>query len=368
MYRSVDFHGLFLQLQSRFPGSSLVADLVQIQGAVFVVKAVVSMGGTVLATALSAADSVEVAEDQARLRVLGFLGVVPVSALNLENLAVLSKAPDRDVHLPIQSAIAEPAQIPTLPTTDFPLADGFSVTPASPSKPTVRETSATPDFEAPLTLDELTQLPGIVKGIKPKSGVKQSGVKQSEVKQSEVKQPQAAYTAASLPSDFADLDGNDSEAANLEKIALPDDDVPNSADYSLGYNLDSTDYSELSENDGEYSTPLLPIAEPEAIAPAPSPKPKPSPSKNGRKTIGEAEKAIAPNMSADAMEQADQPDDLSSLIALTDVEMDRIGWTKLEGRDYLKQTYGKATRQKLEVDELLDFLNYLRALPSPYGL
>jgi len=63
-----------------------------------------------------------------------------------------------------------------------------------------------------------------------------------------------------------------------------------------------------------------------------------------------------------------EPDDLSSLIALTDIEMDRIGWTKQEGREYLKRTYKKSTRQRLDVDELMDFLNYLRALPSLNGL
>ncbi len=63
-----------------------------------------------------------------------------------------------------------------------------------------------------------------------------------------------------------------------------------------------------------------------------------------------------------------EPDDLSNLIAMTDIEMDRIGWTKQQGRDYLKETYKKSTRQRLDVNELMDFLNYLRALPSAHGL
>lgn len=63
----------------------------------------------------------------------------------------------------------------------------------------------------------------------------------------------------------------------------------------------------------------------------------------------------------------DEPDDLSNLIALTDIEMDRVGWTKQQGREYLKSTYGKSTRQRLDIDELMDFLNYLRALPSLNG-
>jgi hypothetical protein len=56
--------------------------------------------------------------------------------------------------------------------------------------------------------------------------------------------------------------------------------------------------------------------------------------------------------------------DLSEVIAQIDVEMKRTGWTKRQGRDYLKQTYGKATRPELDTDELYDFLNYLRGQPA----
>lgn len=57
--------------------------------------------------------------------------------------------------------------------------------------------------------------------------------------------------------------------------------------------------------------------------------------------------------------------DLSDIIAQIDVEMSRLGWTKRQGRDYLKRTYGKATRSELEVSELYNFLHYLEAQPMP---
>jgi hypothetical protein len=63
-----------------------------------------------------------------------------------------------------------------------------------------------------------------------------------------------------------------------------------------------------------------------------------------------------------------EPEDLSLLIALIGDEVKRVGWTKKQGSDYLKSAYGKATRQELDGEELMDFLNYLRALPSPNGL
>jgi formylglycine-generating enzyme required for sulfatase activity len=59
------------------------------------------------------------------------------------------------------------------------------------------------------------------------------------------------------------------------------------------------------------------------------------------------------------------PIDFSDLIARTNVEMKRLGWTNQQGRDYLLETYGKRSRQVLTDAELLDFLHYLESEPSP---
>jgi hypothetical protein len=56
--------------------------------------------------------------------------------------------------------------------------------------------------------------------------------------------------------------------------------------------------------------------------------------------------------------------DLSDAIAQIGAEIERIGWTKKQGSEYLQQTYSKRTRQELTQAELLDFLSYLKALPS----
>ena len=51
--------------------------------------------------------------------------------------------------------------------------------------------------------------------------------------------------------------------------------------------------------------------------------------------------------------------DLSDVIAQTDVELRRLGWTSVQGREYLEQTYGKRSRQQLTDDELMSFLLFL---------
>jgi replicative superfamily II helicase len=59
------------------------------------------------------------------------------------------------------------------------------------------------------------------------------------------------------------------------------------------------------------------------------------------------------------------PIDFSDIIARTNTELKRLGWTNQQGRDYLVQTYGKRSRQLLTDGELLDFLHYLESEPSP---
>ncbi|MEL7512217.1 MAG: hypothetical protein AAGM27_08730 [Cyanobacteria bacterium J06554_3] len=54
--------------------------------------------------------------------------------------------------------------------------------------------------------------------------------------------------------------------------------------------------------------------------------------------------------------------DLSDVIAQTDVELTRLGWTSVQGREYLEKTYGKRSRQQLTDEELMSFLLYLEEL------
>ncbi|AFZ25932.1 hypothetical protein Cylst_3814 [Cylindrospermum stagnale PCC 7417] len=60
-----------------------------------------------------------------------------------------------------------------------------------------------------------------------------------------------------------------------------------------------------------------------------------------------------------------EPVNLSDVIAKTDVEIERLGWTKEQGKEYLKKTYGKLGRSLLSEEELLDFLKHLESQPDP---
>jgi hypothetical protein len=58
------------------------------------------------------------------------------------------------------------------------------------------------------------------------------------------------------------------------------------------------------------------------------------------------------------------PVDLSDIIAHTDIELKRLGWTNAQGRRYLEQTYGKRSRQHLSDTELMEFVDYLKTQPA----
>ncbi|MFS8867259.1 hypothetical protein [Synechococcus sp. H65.1] len=59
-----------------------------------------------------------------------------------------------------------------------------------------------------------------------------------------------------------------------------------------------------------------------------------------------------------------QSDDLSDLIAQTDVEMQRIGWGRKEGQEFLERRFQKKSRHQLTEAELREFLRYLKQQPS----
>ena len=82
---------------------------------------------------------------------------------------------------------------------------------------------------------------------------------------------------------------------------------------------------------------------------------------------------VSENLSPD---NEDVPSDIASTDTLeevnfneikhqTDLEIKRLGWTKDDGREFLKSRYGKRSRLQLTDNQLLEFLQYLASQPSP---
>jgi hypothetical protein len=73
-------HHLIVQLQSRYPSSSLMSELLTVHDGNYVVRALVQLGGTTLASGMAAASNIEAAEDRAKVRALEALGIGSASA------------------------------------------------------------------------------------------------------------------------------------------------------------------------------------------------------------------------------------------------------------------------------------------------
>ncbi|MDX2273777.1 MAG: hypothetical protein NW237_17750 [Cyanobacteriota bacterium] len=59
-----------------------------------------------------------------------------------------------------------------------------------------------------------------------------------------------------------------------------------------------------------------------------------------------------------------EPEDLSEIIAQSDVELQRIGWGPKEGREFLESRFHKKSRHQLNEMELREFLRHLKQQPS----
>ncbi len=253
-------HRLLTQLQSRHPAGVLVTELAHASVGLFVVRAIVQVGNATIATGLASADSVESAEDQARIRALAVLGISPAG------MVPPTLAPKFEV----------PTQLLPEPTSAEPVQEILEATP----EPTLPPTE---EFVLPPVEDLVP----------------------------EVKEP-PKKTARKKKEETSSVD----ELLSFAPLDLPEP-QPMSSAPDLNFFQDDSEFE--AEEPEDTTMPELPL---------------------------------------------EDPIDLSDAIAQIGTEIERIGWTKKQGSTYLQQTYGKKTRAELTEDELLEFLHYLKALPS----
>jgi hypothetical protein len=207
---------MFAQFRIRYPQGSIITELLTVDSSKYIVRSLIQVDGITLATGMAAAETVELAEDRARIRALAVLDISPTVASSLGSFS-----------------LPEPA-----PLTDLPA-------------PKVWETNT---YESP-----------IVK----------------------------------------------------------------SATYSLENGDSASALAELR------TTPVLPLVD---------------------QILDSPPLEIPPTS---------EPMDISAIIDRTDVEMKRLGWTKEQGRNYIKSQYGKKMRAELSNQQLLEFLHYLELQPNP---
>lgn len=340
MYQPVDLQSLFVQFQSRYPASSLITELVQIHENRFIVRALVQIGGTTLATSMATGTTVELAEDQARSRLFSLLGLLPT----LGNPAASGMG--QATSLP-ETEMPSPVTPPHQPWSTFPT--HFTPPDATPVvSPPAASTSPSPLTQVP-QVTALTPVPVVATPERsptpePSLSLEPPFVASSSRSDADISLPETAPPPPAEPFlPYPDLE-----------LEITPPDFPASQPFPSGYDgLDDDTVAIDDEFPLEERVPEI-----EALPPLESVTKSERPSKSGRSKTSKAA-ANPPQATA----PTDAPIDLAPLFLQIEQEMERIHWTKEQGRDHLKQTYGKRSRQQLTDEELLDFLNYLKARP-----
>lgn len=338
---------VYQQLRQQYPNASLTAELVSVQGEQFVVRAQVEIGGQTLATGLGAATQIEEAEDRARLRVLELLGLSPecsaptqweVQVVAQATPALAAPANDRAlaaVSTPI--AATPPAIAPEL-EPEIPAFDEVEAEPELPSEPRVTQT-ALPERDRPRPAQPAAvtaELPLLEQPPAPTASLSAVPTDWSEdLAEIEVELKRLMWSEAEEQAYLLQHFGKRSRAliADYDQLLL------------------FLDHLRSLPTPGLSPKPTIALEPEPKAAPTVSLPPLPEPT-----VIPTPAPAIAPPV--------EQPN-RSEAMELTSAAVKRLGWTNRQGSDHLRQTYGKASRQQLTTEELLDFLHYLHRLSPP---
>lgn len=290
---------MLAQFQSLYPTGSLISELVQIYNGKYIVRSSVQIEGVTRATGMAAAETIEEAEDQSRVRALMVL--------------VTKDEPQAQV----QQQVIEQKEVITSPQPNLHL---FSNRSLSVRTDEVVEYTNTNSNSPEPTETVVSQTPIT------------SPSNSTEVMQS---------APSNSPEIFSANDHSDIYDQDLDKpLPIPTYDEPDFDTPIEDRDIMSDYQPEMEENSTPSNvTPINRSAETNSTQKTP----KTSTTKRKKKT---------------------EPVDLSDVIAKTDVELERLGWTPQQGREYLIQTYGKRGRTLLTEEELLDFLTYLESLPA----
>lgn len=259
---------MFTQFRVRYPQGSLITDLLAIDRGHYIVRCCIQVEGITLATGLAAAETIELAEDQARSRALAVLGITQTPAPSHPETPILP-----------QEELVSPQATPSVPATF--------------SSENLVQTGSTRFSPNPSTVPELAS-----------RRQKKSSSAATVLRPVEETTFTDEFSVPEVNSTREDVEPPSLEVEQVHETQIPS-------------------------------------------IPAPSDSPKEFDTDTGGGSGSET------------------PIDFSDIIARTNVELKRLGWTNQQGRDYLVQTYGKRSRQLLTDEELLDFLSHLESEPTP---
>jgi hypothetical protein len=306
---------MLAQLRLQYPQSCLITELLEIKHGKYIVKALVQIEGVAIATGLGSGETVETAEDRARERVLAVLG-----------LEIQSPTPGLAPNVPVP-----PTPLVATPLVATPLVPTPVVAPPVMAAVVITEAAAsvTTPVVAPV-MASVAVAPSVVQPPAPE-------IKTPEIQTPEIKAPVSVVPppqeiAPEVVQEAFPLEETTEETKPPFPIAVPEKTEGKSEKVVSLHIVPDTQPLE---------TPHQPI-----IAVVPDPEPLDFGAEKEEKKAKAKTSAVA-------------IPDIKDVMAKTEIEIRRLGWTTQQGRNFLLQRYGKRARTLLSDEELLDFLSYL---------
>lgn len=289
------------EFRQAYPRGSLISELINIYQGKYLVRVLVIVDDVTLATGLAAEDTLEMAEDRARLRALG--------AISFE--ATPHQAASRPV-------------VSHQPSAGLSGVSGGSRSLSSPrSRPQISDRTQSPDL-ANLESEAIPRdLP---------SNYGTSGI--SDPREEWLVSSQDYYAPPKHQSTSEDMSAWSTPPKSFESF--------------------ETD-REFSAMSGQAIAPSpSPTQAPASADPYSS---YPVATDRATETMTGEDVPAPINLLSD--------DERKKKIAQTTVEIQRLGWDNQQGREFLQGRYNKRARSQLSDEELLDFLHYLQTQPNP---
>lgn len=332
---------MFAEFRALYPAGQLICELLTVHHGKFVVRCLVQVDGKTLATAMSAAESVEDAEDRARLRAIAVLGsAAPDRAIaSVDPAPVAPVAPVASVAaVPPPPAVSPPAAVPPPPPAAVPVPVGPTSVPLPVLEMPVADKLPETDqsnfvkTEAKLNEDPIAPVP---EPLPPK-------VDRAEATGFVPKQLDSdAWLSSSYGEPITELEMPTSSQSELLQGAA---EVRELQPIAVGIPSDA-----IEDNSDT-------IAEIDAILKRLQWKKKQESDCLEQNYGKSSQRELSSEQLVDFLEYLE-------IYSRTTEEIKRLGWTANQGKDYLKQGYGKEARHFLNQVELLDFLQYLESLP-----
>jgi hypothetical protein len=343
---------LLLQFQSRYPLGGLCSELLTIHQNQYVVRAFVQVGNVTLATAMAAAPELEAAEDGAKLRVLAGLGF---TSANQTPVQAPAQTP---VQTPIAATITSGAEaagstISVVPSTldRFNRLNSLNTANANKQSSHMGEPAASsPELEPAPPITQISAAQVV-----------------AQVGESRVAPVTETASPASFTAEASAHDWGDPAADQFKADQFKADQFKSASQQGLESDLAEAELAD-SLKSAVSESPIEPLVEnpvPVEAGVAPVRQSESKPAKASKRKAEATAPAAPPTAPAATSSIAPPAVDHSQEIMRIGIEMKRLGWSTEQGREYLKRTYGKRSRQELDDAELLDFLHYLEAQSSP---